>query len=86
MDVSPGLVVMGVTNVLKVMGSNPSTVYWMDIFHVYLLQKMLCLFDKTKINEKEAGDEPFKKIALHCLDFGIRGLSPIPATFHIYLL
>ena len=25
------------THILKVVGSNPSTVYWMDIFHKYLL-------------------------------------------------
>ena len=33
---SPGLVVMGGDSCLKVVGSNPSTVYWMDIFHIYL--------------------------------------------------
>ena len=25
------------THLLKVVGSNPGTVYWMDIFHIYLL-------------------------------------------------
>ena len=30
---SPGLVVMGG----EVVGSNPGTVYWRDIFHIYLL-------------------------------------------------
>ena len=25
------------THVLKVVGSNPSPVYWMDIFHIYLM-------------------------------------------------
>ena len=25
------------THVPKVVGSNPSTIYWMDIFHIYLL-------------------------------------------------
>ena len=35
---SPGLVVMGgETHVLKVVGLNPSTVYWMVIFHIYLM-------------------------------------------------
>ena len=27
------------THILKVVGANPSTVFWMDIFHIYLLQK-----------------------------------------------
>ena len=31
---NPGLVV---TKVSKVVGLNPGTVYWMDIFHMYLL-------------------------------------------------
>ena len=31
----------------------------MGIFHNYLLWKCYCLFEKTKINEKEAGDSPF---------------------------
>ena len=47
---------------MKVLGSSPSTVYWMDIFHIYLLIKMYCLFEKTKINEIEADDDPFKKL------------------------
>ena len=35
---SPALVVMDeTTRYLKVVGSNPSTVYWMDIFHIDLL-------------------------------------------------
>ena len=25
------------THVPKVVGSNPRTIYWMDIFHIYLL-------------------------------------------------
>ena len=45
---------------MKVVGSNPSNVYSMDIFHVFLLEK--CLFVKTKINEKEAGNGSFKKV------------------------
>ena len=35
---------------LSFVGSNPSTKYWMGIFHI-------CLFEKTKINEEDA----FKK-------------------------
>ena len=36
----------------------------MTFFHIYLLLKLKCLFEKTKINEKEAQDGPFflKKI------------------------
>ena len=49
---SPGLVVMGKTPILKVMGSNPGTVYWMDIFLKYLLQKLYCLFEKTENKRK----------------------------------
>ena len=33
----------------------------MDIFHIYLLQKLSRLLEKTKINEEEAGDGPLKK-------------------------
>ena len=46
---------------MKVVGSNLSTVYWKDIFHIYLLQKLQCLFEKTKLKEKEAGDGRLKK-------------------------
>ena len=48
--------VMVETHVLKVVGSNHSTEYWMDIFVVNIV-----MFKKAKINEKEAGDGPFKK-------------------------
>ena len=37
---SPGLVVMVETHVPKVMGSIPSTVYWMEIFSHFLLLKL----------------------------------------------
>ena len=36
-NTSPGLLVMGGDSCPKVVGSNPSTVYWMDIFHIYSL-------------------------------------------------
>ena len=52
------------THVLEVVGLNPGTVYWMDMtfFHIDLLLKLYCLFEKTKkINEKEAGVGPFYK-------------------------
>ena len=32
---SPGIVVMGGDMCLKVVSSNPSTMYWMDIFNTY---------------------------------------------------
>ena len=34
---SSGLVVMGGDSRTKVVGLNPSTIYWMDTFHIYLL-------------------------------------------------
>ena len=40
---------------------NPSSVYWLDIFNIYLLQELESLFEKMKINEKEAGVDPFLK-------------------------
>ena len=33
---TPGLVVMGGGSLLEVVSSNPSAVYWMDTFHIYL--------------------------------------------------
>ena len=40
-----------------VVGSNPSTVYRMDFFHIPIfIVKLQSLFEKTKINEKEAGE------------------------------
>ena len=38
----PGLVVMGGDSNTE--SSNPSTVYWMDIFYIYLLYKLLPMF------------------------------------------
>ena len=67
------------THVPKVMGSSPSTIYWLDNFHIYLMQKMLCLFEKTKINKKEAGDfkEMNKLLSLPQLNkFPIPGSIP----------
>ena len=51
------------THVQEVMGSNPSTGYWMDIFsHIFVakLELFACL-KRPKINEKEAGYGPFFK-------------------------
>ena len=45
------------THVPKVVGSNTGTVYWMDICaHLFVVK---CVFEKTKINEKEAEVGPF---------------------------
>ena len=50
------------THVPKVMGSNPGTVYWMDIFsHIFVVKICNVCLKRPKINEKEAGVEPFKK-------------------------
>ena len=38
--------VMGDDSCSRVVGSNPGTVYWMDIFHIDLLLKLYCLFEK----------------------------------------
>ena len=44
------------THILKVVGSNPSPVYWMDIFHHFIISmQKIVMFEKTRINEKEAG-------------------------------
>ena len=45
------------THVLTVMGSNPSAVYWMDIFSHKFVVKNVLLFvlKRPKINEKRPG-------------------------------
>ena len=58
---SPGLAVMGGDSRQKVVGSNPSTRYWMDIFSHLFVVKMQRVFETTIINEKEAGVGPFLK-------------------------
>ena len=44
------------TRVREVVGSNPGTVYWMDMTfsQIDLLLKLYFLFKSPKINEKEA--------------------------------
>ena len=44
----------------EVVGSNPCTVYWMDMtfFHIDLLLKMYCLFEKTKNNHRSGRGWP----------------------------
>ena len=57
---SPGLVVMGETNVLKVMGSNHSTVFWMDVFsHICCKNYNVCFKKDEDKNENEAGMSHF---------------------------
>ena len=48
------------------MGLNPGTVYWMDttFFHIDLLQKLYCLFEKTENKGKRGRVGPFKKLAI----------------------
>ena len=45
----------------EVVGSNPSTGYWRDIFSHIFFVKLYCLFEKTANKRKEAGYGPFKK-------------------------
>ena len=47
------------TRVPKVVSSNLSTLYWMDIFHIHICCKIFDVFEMTKIKEKEAGVGPF---------------------------
>lgn len=47
--------VMGETHIPKIVGSNPSTVTGWTFCHLYLLLKLLCLNEETKINEKKDG-------------------------------
>ena len=45
------------------MSSNPDVGSLIDIFHIYLLYELYCLFEKMKINEKEVvplEDVPFR--------------------------
>ena len=42
------------------MGSNPGTVYWMDIFsHIFVVKICNVCLKRPKINEIEAGVGPF---------------------------
>ena len=48
------------THVPKVVGSNPGTVYWMEIFsHIFVVKICDVCLKRPKINEKEAGIGPF---------------------------
>ena len=48
------------------MGSNPSTVYWMDVFsHIFVVKICNVCSKRPKTNEKEAGvGQFFKKVGL----------------------
>ena len=48
------------THVPKVVGSNPGTVYWIDIFsHIFVVKICNVCLKRPKINKKEAGVGPF---------------------------
>ena len=50
------------TYVPKVVGSNPSTVYWVDIFtHLFVVKIVMLTRKRRKISEKETWDGPCKK-------------------------
>ena len=51
---SPGLVVMGGDSRYDIVGSNPSSAYWMDMtfFHIDLLYELYFLFEKTENKRK----------------------------------
>ena len=59
--------VEGGTQNQKVMSSNPSTGYWIDIFYINLLSKLSCLFEKDKELTKNAEDDHLQKIMLMCV-------------------
>ena len=48
------------THVLKVVGSNPGAIYWMDMtfFTLICCKNCIACLKRPKINEKEAGDGP----------------------------
>ena len=52
------------THVCKVVGSNPGTIYWTDFFHIVLLWRLYCLFEKTENKWKRGQGWPIflKKI------------------------
>ena len=50
------------THVLKVMGLNPGSVFWIDTVHINSLFKLYCYSEeKTKIEEKRPGMAQFLK-------------------------
>ena len=64
----------------KVVGSNPSTINWMDIFSDLLVVKIVLFVWKDEINEKETGDGTFKKsMGIGC---GAVGRAVASDTWH----
>ena len=56
------LVLVGRDLCSKVVGSNPGTIYWMDIFsHLFVVKICNVCLKRPKINKKEAGVGPFLK-------------------------
>ena len=49
----------------EVVGSNPSTGYWIEIFHIYCCKNCNVCLKRPKINKKEAGNGPTKKIVFN---------------------
>ena len=55
-------VFMGEDLCRKVVGSNPSAVFWMDIFSYWFVVKLYCLFEMTKnIRKRDRGWPIFEK-------------------------
>ena len=52
------------THVLKVVGSNLSTVYWMDVFHISLLKKCNVCLKKIENKRKRGRGWPIKNIQI----------------------
>ena len=61
---SPGLVVMGRDSCPKVVGSNPSIVYWMDMFSNIFVVKIVMFVENTKITKKKP-EWPITKLLHH---------------------
>ena len=54
------------TRVTKVVGSNPSAVYWIDIFsHLFVVK--IVMVEKTKINKNASFGHFFKKKTIYSL-------------------
>ena len=49
----------------KVVSSNPSARYWMDIFSYLFVARIVMFYEKTKLNKKEVGVGPFTKKLHH---------------------
>ena len=78
---SPGLVVMEKSDFLKVVASNPSTVYWMDIFHVYLylesLSKEELLIKHVLQASKYTSLSDKSKFEISCLVSKLGNVTPL---------